>query len=257
MTATSRPPAPPKHTTSPPIRKPVERSSLPLVDLYRTAVGKKWAMAISGLVLMGYVLAHMIGNLKLYLGPEDMNHYAEWLRVGLLTPVLPENVALWLMRIALIAAFVVHLHAAYSLTVLNRKARPTTYQSPRDYIAVSWAARTMRWSGIIVLLFVLWHLADLTFGWVNPDYHHGEVYQNVVASFEVLPIALLYIVANLALGVHLYHGSWSIFQTMGSMNQRFNPRRNPLRKGFALLFAGVVTLGNISFPIAVQAGIVG
>jgi succinate dehydrogenase / fumarate reductase cytochrome b subunit len=230
---------------------------LPLVDLYSTAVGKKWAMAITGLVLMGYVLAHMVGNLKMYLGAADMDHYAEWLRAGLLVPILPEEVALWLMRVGLIVAFLVHIHAAYSLTILNRKARPVQYQSPRDYIAVSWAARTMRWTGIIVLLFVLFHLADLTFGWANPDFVHGSVYANIVASFDRLPVAIFYVLANLALGLHLYHGTWSIFQSMGSMSPRFNPRHNPLRRGFALVFAGIVTLGNVSFPIAVQAGIVG
>lgn len=257
MTATSQPPAPPTNTTSPPIRRPIKRAKFPVVDLYSTAVGKKWAMAVSGLVLMGYVFAHMVGNLKMYLGAEDMNHYAEWLRAGLLVPIVPEEVALWLMRVALITAFLVHLHAAYSLTILNRKARPVAYQSPRDYIAVSWAARTMRWTGIIVLLFVLFHLADLTFGWANPDFVHGDVYQNVADSFERLPVAILYVVANVALGFHLYHGTWSIFQSMGSMNPRFNPRHNPLRRGFALVFAAIITLGNVSFPIAVQAGIVG
>ena len=152
MTATQEPPALTPNITSPPIRKPVKRSRFPLADLYKSAVGKKWVMAITGIALMGYVFFHMLGNLKMYLGPEDLNHYAEWLR-ELLVPFFPRTVTLWLLRIGLIAAFVFHIHAAYGLTVINRRARPEKYESPRDYIAASWAARTMRWTGVIVLLF--------------------------------------------------------------------------------------------------------
>jgi succinate dehydrogenase / fumarate reductase, cytochrome b subunit len=257
VTATRQPPGPPPHPTAPPIRRPIRRRRLPVADLYGTAVGKKWAMAVSGLVMMGYVFAHMVGNLKMCLGQEHLDDYALWLRAGLLVPILPEELALWLMRTVLIVAVVVHMHAAYALMILNRRARPARYESPRDYIAASWAARTMRWTGIIVLLFILFHLADLTLGWANPDFHHGDVYDNVVASFERVPVAVFYIAANLALGVHLYHGTWSLFQTMGSMNPRFNPRHNPLRRSVALVFTLVVIGGNVSFPIAVQAGIVG
>jgi succinate dehydrogenase / fumarate reductase cytochrome b subunit len=227
------------------------------VDLYRSAVGKKWVMALTGIGLMGYVLAHMVGNLKMYLGPEDLNHYGEFLR-ELLVPILPRTVALWLLRIGLTVAFVLHIHAAYGLTVINRKARPERYESPRDYIAVSWAARTMRWTGVIILLFLIWHLADLTWGVdaVNPDFVRGEAYQNVAYSLERWPVALLYIVANVALGFHLYHGGWSIFQSLGSMSPRFNPRHNPLRRGFAASFAILVAGVNITFPIAVLTGVV-
>jgi succinate dehydrogenase / fumarate reductase cytochrome b subunit len=151
--------------------------------------------------------------------------------------------------------FVLHIHSAYSLTRLNKRARPTNY-SRRDYIAANFASRTMRWTGIIVALFILYHLADLTFGWANPDFVYGEVYNNVVASLSNPVVAAFYIVANLALGVHLFHGIWSIFQTVGSMNPRFNPRRNPIRRGLAAAFTIIVVGANVSFPIAVQAGIV-
>lgn len=257
MTATQEPPALTPNITSPPIRKPVKRSRFPLADLYKSAVGKKWVMAITGIALMGYVFFHMLGNLKMYLGPEDLNHYAEWLR-ELLVPFFPRTVTLWLLRIGLIAAFVFHIHAAYGLTVINRRARPEKYESPRDYIAASWAARTMRWTGVIVLLFLIFHLADLTWGIdaANPDFVRGEVYQNVAYSLERWPVAALYIVANLALGLHLYHGSWSIFQSLGSMSPRFNPRHNPLRRGFAAVFAIVVAGVNVTFPIAALAGVV-
>jgi succinate dehydrogenase / fumarate reductase cytochrome b subunit len=222
-----------------------------LLDLYSTAVGKKYAMAISGIVLMGYVLAHMIGNLKMYLGPSELDHYAEFLR-DLLVPILPRTVTLWLMRLVLIGAALLHLHAAYSLTVLNRHARSVKYQSERDYQVANFASRTMRWTGIIVLLFLFWHLADFTWGWVNPGYVRGEVYRNVDASLSRVPVAALYIVANIALGVHLFHGAWSIFQSMGWNRPRFNK----WRRGFAIAFASLVVVGNVSFPIAVLAGIV-
>lgn len=257
MTATKEPPALTPDVTSRPIKRRYSRSPFAVVDLYRSAVGKKWVMALTGIALMGFVFAHMVGNLKMYLGPEDLNHYGEFLR-ELLVPILPRTVALWLMRIGLIVAFALHIHCAYGLTRLNQKARPVRYQSPRDYMAVSFAARTMRWSGIIVGLFLLFHLADLTWGLeaANPDFVRGEAYQNLAYSLDRWPVALIYILGNLALGLHLYHGSWSIFQSLGSMSPRFNPRHNPLRRGFAAGFAVIVAGINITFPIAVLAGIV-
>jgi succinate dehydrogenase / fumarate reductase cytochrome b subunit len=221
-------------------------------DLYGTAVGKKYAMAITGIILLGFVFAHMVGNLKMYLGAEHLNDYAEFLR-NLLVPILPRTVALWLMRFGLIGAVLLHIHAAASLTVMNRKARSVKYQSPRDYQVASFASRTMRWTGIIVALFVVWHLADLTWGTANPDFHRGDAYGNLVASFNRVPVAILYIVANIALGIHLFHGVWSLFQSMGWNNPRFNQWRRHLATAFATL----VVVGNVSFPIAVLAGIVG
>ena len=125
----------------------------------------------------------------------------------------------------LIGALLLHLHAAYSLTMLNRRARATRYQGPRDYVAANFASRTMRWSGIIVLLFLAWHLADLTWGWVNPGYERGAVYRNLDASLSRLPVAILYIVANIVLGIHLFHGFWSLFQSLGWNSPRFNEWR--------------------------------
>jgi succinate dehydrogenase / fumarate reductase cytochrome b subunit len=229
-----------------------KRRKLFLLDLYGTAVGKKYVMALTGIALMGYVLAHMIGNLKMFLGADEINHYGEFLR-ELLVPLAPRTVVLWILRIGLIGAAVLHVHAAYSLTVLNRQARSVKYQSERDYQAANFASRTMRWTGIIVLLFVLFHLADLTWGFANPDFVRGDPYHNVVESMSRVPVAVLYIVANIALGVHLYHGAWSLFQSMGWNSPRFNR----WRRGFAIAFATLITVGNVSFPIAVQAGIVG
>jgi succinate dehydrogenase / fumarate reductase cytochrome b subunit len=223
------------------------------LELYRSYVGKKYVMAISGMVLMLYILLHMIGNLKLYLGPEQINTYGEFLRTfG--EPALPRTVFLWIVRIGLIAAFVLHIHAAYALTVANRQARGggKRYRSKRDYIAADFASRTMRWTGVIIGLFVIFHLMDLTWGNANPDFVRGDVYDNLVGSFSRWPVAVVYIVANLALAYHLYHGAWSMFQSMGWNNRRFNH----WRRWFAIAFAVVIAVGNISFPIAVLTGAV-
>ena len=227
-----------------------------LVDLYGTAVGKKYVMAITGVMGIGYIVAHMIGNLKMYLGKESdgvyaIDHYGEFLR-ELLEPIFPRTYVLWGLRLGLIAALVLHLHAAYSLTVLNRRARPVKYQSARDYQIANFASRTMRWTGIIVLLFIIWHLLDLTGGQLNPDFVRGQTYRNVDASLSRVPVAIFYILANLALGVHLYHGTWSLFQSIGWANPRFVAWRRYLATGLAT----VVVVGNVSFPVAVLAGIV-
>ncbi len=222
-----------------------------LVELYRSALGKKYLMAISGVVWLGYVLAHMIGNLKLYLSPAEFNEYAEFLR-RLLYPIVPEHATLNLMRAVLILALVVHVVTAWQLTIINQRARPERYRSKRDYVAADFAARTMRWTGVIVLLFMAYHLADLTWGWVNPD-PTGTVYDRVIASFSQPVVAGFYVVANLALGVHLYHGAWSLFQSLGLNNRRFNH----WRRVFAVAFTAVVVVGNLSFPIAVQLGLIG
>ena len=222
-----------------------------LLDLYSTALGKKYVMAITGIMLMGFVFAHMIGNLKMYLGPEEIDHYGEFLR-ELLVPLLPRTYTLWLLRLGLIGAFALHIHSAYSLTVLNRQARSVKYQSARDYQIANFASRTMRYTGIIFALFLLWHLADLTWGWVNPDFVRGAAYRNLDASLSRIPVAILYIAANIALGIHLFHGAWSLFQSLGWSNPRFNTWRRLFATGFATL----IVVGNVSFPLAVLAGIV-
>jgi len=228
-----------------------------LLDLYSTAVGKKYVMGLTGIAMMGFVLFHMIGNLKMYLGATHLDEYAEFLK-QLLVPIAPEGVVLWLLRGGLITFLFLHLHAAWSLTRLNRHARPVKYQSKRDYQIANFASRTMRWSGMIVLAFIIWHLSDLTFGVANTVGTDGvfvkaEVYNNVVRSFQRIPVSIFYVIANILLGIHLFHGTWSIFQSLGWNNPRFNN----WRRGFATGFAAIVVLGNVSFPIAVMAGIVG
>jgi len=222
-----------------------------IFEFYSSAIAKKWTMAVTGIILIGFIVFHMVGNLKIFLGEEALNQYSEFLRdVG--EPVVPRTNLLWMVRMVLLVATGLHLHAAISLTRLNRRAAPEAYQGPRSYAAASYASRTMLWGGVIILLFVLFHLADLTWGTANPDFVRGEVYDNVVASFSRWPVAGFYILANLALGLHLYHGAWSLFQSLGWSHPRFNRWRVWLAQSLAL----GVTAGNISFPIAVMTGLI-
>jgi succinate dehydrogenase / fumarate reductase, cytochrome b subunit len=219
-------------------------------DLASSAVGKKAVMAVTGILLFGFVLAHMVGNLKLYEGPEIMNTYGQFLRtVG--GPAVPPSGLLWIVRIVLLTAVCLHIWAAWQLTLLSREARPIAYVA-RSKVHTTYASRTLRWGGVIILLFLLYHLLDFTWGTVNPDFVPGEPYHNVVASFRVWWIAGFYIAAQIALGFHLYHGLWSLFQSLGWNHPRFNVWRDR----FAHTFAWLITLGNISFPVAVLTGLV-
>lgn len=238
-------------TTPDPIPLAERRRGNFLLELYRSSVGKKYIMALTGLAGLGYILIHSIGNLKVYLGPTPLNEYGEFLR-DFGEPAAPRSFLLWIGRLGLLAALGLHLHAAWSLTRANRRARATSYEQ-RDYIAATFAARTMRWTGIIVLLYIVFHVADLTFGVGNAEYVKGDVYNNLVTSFSRWPIALVYIAANLALGVHIFHGTWSLFQSLGLNRQRFNP----WRRWFAVAFSAVIVVANVSFPIAVLTGVVG
>jgi succinate dehydrogenase / fumarate reductase cytochrome b subunit len=229
-------------------------------DFTRSGVGKKAVMAVTGIILFGFVLIHMIGNLKLYEGGHQeagqaelvykLDSYAGWLReVG--APAIPTSGVLWIARLVLLGAVVLHIWAAYSLTRGSQAARPRRYERYKP-AHLSYASRTMRWGGVIILLFVIYHLLHLTTGTVHPEFRHGAVYHNVVTGFQVWWVALFYIVANIALGFHLYHGLWSLFQTLGWNHPRFNS----WRRAFAHAFAWIVTLGNISFPVAVLTGLV-
>lgn len=248
-------PATGPRTPPPPVRRR-RRTGNWLVDFYSSAVGKKYVMAVTGIALLGFVLVHMIGNLHLYEGEDRLNEYAEGLR-NLGEPLVSRTLLLWLARGGLITAFVFHIHSAYGLTRMNQAARRSAagssgYVQDREWVAANFASRTMRWTGVIVLLYLVFHLLDLTWGQANPDFVRGEVYDNVVASFERVPVAVAYVVANLALGIHIFHGAWSLFQSLGVNNPRFNH----LRRWFAVGFAAVITVGNAAFPIMVQAGVV-
>lgn len=241
-------------STTEPHPKPVHpgsRPTNPVLRFWRSAVGKKWVMAVTGIMLLGFVLVHMIGNLKIYLGASHLDEYAEWLRtIG--EPALPRTVFLWIMRVGLIGAFFLHIVSAAQLTRMNHRARPTKYQSPRDYAAANFASRTMRWTGVIVGLYLIFHLMDLTWGNANPDFVRGDTYANAIHSFQRVPVAIVYMLANLALAFHIFHGAWSMFQSLGINN----PKWNNARRNFAIGFATIIAIGNISMPLMVVTGVV-
>jgi len=206
-----------------------------------SSIGKKVVMAVTGLALFGFVVAHMLGNLQVYLGSEVLNAYAKGLQD--LGPIL------WLLRIGLLVAVALHIWSAYSLTMMNRAARPEGYRE-KEHRESTYASRTMRWSGVFLALFIVYHLMHMTWGNAHPDFIHGDVYHNFIVGFRPVLVSLVYIVAMLALGLHLYHGVWSLLQTLGLSH----PRYNHLRHAFATLITAVVVIGNISMPVAVLAG---
>ena len=200
-------------------------------------------MAVSGLVLFLFVLGHLIGNLQIYEGPEKLNNYAKFLRS---MPAL-----LWGVRITLIVMVVLHIWSSVQLALLKFDARPTGYVKKKATQS-SYASRTMYWSGPIILAFVIYHLLDFTFGAVNPHFEEGSVYANVVASFQLIPVSAFYIIAMLLLCLHLYHGLWSMFQSLGLSHPRFTP----IVKRSAAVVAILIAAGNISIPVSVLVGLV-
>jgi succinate dehydrogenase / fumarate reductase cytochrome b subunit len=217
---------------------------------YRSALGKKAVMALTGIVLFGFVFMHMAGNLKMFMGAEAYNHYAEFLRSAG-EPMLPHGAGLWMFRILLLACVTLHIMAATQLTLLNRRARPVAY-SRRDAVQLGYAERTMRWSGYLLAIYIIYHLMHFTVGSAHPDFSITNPYSNVIIAFQSVPVVAVYIVANLLLGMHLYHGLWSLFQTLGWNHPRFNS----WRRLFAVTFALVVTAGFLAVPIAVLSGLV-
>ena len=198
-------------------------------------------MAVSGCILFLFVVGHLIGNLQIYEGPEKLNRYAALLRS---MPAL-----LWGVRTVLLAMVLLHIWSSVQLAGRNIAARPVGYRMKKA-TGSSYASRTMYWSGPIILAFVIYHLLDFTFGRVNPHFQPGNVYGNVVASFQLIPVAVFYIIAMLLLCLHLYHGLWSMFQSLGIAHPRYTPM---LRKGAAVL-ATLIAAGNISIPLAVLIG---
>ncbi len=230
------------------------------LNIYQSSIGRKWVMALTGIGLLGFVIVHMIGNFHIYEGPVQLHEYAETLR-GLGGGLFPRTFLLWLLRIGLAGMFLLHIHSAYSLKERSRKASDKAdfvsgekkYGSKRDYVAANYASRTMRWTGPIVLLYLLFHLADLTWGWwLGDEYVLGDPYHNIVASLSSLPVAIIYVVANVALAIHIFHGTWSLFQSLGINNPKYNQLRRSLAKGVA----GIILVGNLSFPVLVTAGLV-
>jgi succinate dehydrogenase / fumarate reductase cytochrome b subunit len=210
---------------------------------FSSTLGKKWLMAVTGIILFGFVVGHMLGNLQIYLGQEQLDHYAELLQAN--------KPFLWAFRSVLLFCVCVHIWAAVVIWLRNRSARPVKYKMFQPP-GLDYAARTMVWSGPIVALFIVYHILDFTVGTANPDFIKGEVYHNVVASFSNPVIALVYMAACLLLAFHLYHGLWSLFQTFGWDHPRFGW----IRRALAIFFSVLIGAGTISIPLAVLTGFV-
>ncbi|MCL4784231.1 MAG: succinate dehydrogenase cytochrome b subunit [Bryobacterales bacterium] len=217
-----------------------------LLGFYSTTLGKKLVMAITGFILVGFVVGHMAGNLQVFLGKEVFNRYAALLHssAGLL----------WTIRLVLLASVVMHIVSAVQLALLDKKARPQRYVKWKSTKS-TYASRTMYWSGPILFVFIVYHLQHLTTGRLHPTqpfpgYHMA--YENVVAGFQVVPVSLFYIFAMVLLCLHLYHGVWSMFQTLGIAH----PRYTPLLRNLAVAIAFAVLAGFSSVPLAVMLGFV-
>jgi succinate dehydrogenase / fumarate reductase cytochrome b subunit len=220
-----------------------------VVRFYEAPIGKKVIMAITGVILFGYVVAHLLGNLQIYGDPQQINKYAAFLHN-------PANAGLlWVARTALLVAVIMHIVASIQLWKLKSDARPVAYVK-KDDAAATYASRTMMWSGPIVAAFVIFHVLHLTVGAVLPLQEIGpnepNVRANVIAGFLNPAVSAFYILAMILLCMHLYHGLWSMFQSLGFSHPRYTPR---LKKG-AAIFAILIAIGNCSIPIAVMAGLV-
>jgi succinate dehydrogenase / fumarate reductase, cytochrome b subunit len=216
------------------------------LTLFDATIGKKAVVAVTGVVLFGFVIVHMLGNLQVFLGPEAINSYAEKLKS------IP--LVLWGARSLLLASVVLHIVFSIWLVLEANQARPVAYRTKHS-IATSYAARTMKFSGPLLALFIVYHLAHFTWpGVAMGAYQHDphDVYSNFVNAFRVPWVTAIYLVAQAALGLHLYHGAWSLFQTLGLNHPRYNRVRETLPRALAFL----VVAGNVSMPLAVLAGII-
>jgi succinate dehydrogenase / fumarate reductase cytochrome b subunit len=220
------------------------------VTFYRTSVGKKVIMATTGVAMYGFVLAHMIGNLKIFLGPSHFDAYSAFLRrIG--EPLLGYAWFLWVLRSVLIVAVILHVWSAAQLTIQSKRARPVGYRE-KD-ITVNYASHTMRIGGVIILVFLVFHLLNLTFGTVHPGgkFVEGAVYHNTATTLKVWWVAVLYLIAMGALAFHLYHGMWSIFQTFGINS----PTRNKYARAFATGSTVVIVGGFVALPVSALVGV--
>ena len=218
-------------------------STVAVARFYDSTIGKKVIMALTGAVLFGFLIGHMLGNLQVFLGREVMNHYAETLHGNL--PLL------WGVRILLLVSVLLHTWAAVQLTALKAAARPVAYVKPAN-VQASTGSRTMMLSGPVIALFVIGHLLHLTTGTIHPQFVELHAFENVVNAFSNPIASGLYIIAMILVGFHLSHGIWSMFQSVGFSH----PRYTPLIKKFSGVFAWVLIAGFIAVPISVLAGVV-
>lgn len=211
--------------------------------LLATTVAKKVVMALTGVVLTGFVLVHMTGNLLLYLGPEALNAYGEMLQ--------SKPAVVWAARAFLLVCVGLHAWAAISLTHANLAARPVGYRQSA-YEASTYASRTMRFGGPLLLLFIIYHLLQFTVGVIDPGFVRGQVYNNLIIGFRSPLVVFFYVLSMVALSLHLFHGVTSMLQTLGLSHPKYNGLRSIIGKAVAT----VVTVGNLSFPLSVYFGLV-
>jgi succinate dehydrogenase / fumarate reductase cytochrome b subunit len=220
-----------------------------LLRLFGTTIGRKLVVAITGILLVGFVVVHMLGNLAIYQGPEALNTYAAWLQGHPLK---------WAGRIALLGVFGVHLVTAIALALHNRGARPVGYQRT-EIVAAGFASRQIVLTGLLVLAFVVYHLLHFTLGAVQPEHAHlidagnrHDVYSMIVHGFQNPIVSASYIVAMLVLGFHLQHGAASLFQTLGVNHETYNA----MIRGGSLSLVAIIVIGNCSIPVLVLAGVI-
>ncbi len=234
-------------------QRPIALTPNRLSLLWDSSIGKKIVMAVTGIVLVAFVIAHMLGNLKIFAGPTEINAYSRFLRtVG--EPELGYGDLLLVVRVVLLTCVTLHITAAYQLTRINWKARPVGYESKRD-IETSFAGRTMRWGGVLLAIFIVFHIMHFTLGAVGfkpGQFQDLHVYENVVTGFSVWPVAVFYIVAMGALCLHLDHGIWSMLQTLGWSTARNTRTLKVLSRVVAI----IVFAGFASVPVAVMTGLV-
>ena len=220
-----------------------------VLALPRSSIGKKVLMAISGVIWIGYLALHMWGNLHFFQGQEAFNHYAEFLReVG--DPVFTYAQVLWVIRVVILAAIAVHIWAAAMLFRQAQQARSTNYAVKR-VLQVNYATRFMRIGGVVILFFVIFHLAQFTWGWVT-QFDSSDPYTNLIAGFSNPLIVFLYLVALAALALHLFHGVWSMFQTLGWNNRDWDG----FYRGLAIFVAVVIPLGFAVVPLSIAFNLV-
>ena len=223
-----------------------------LVNLYRSTIGKKIIMAVTGLIGIAFVIGHMIGNLQAFVGQDRFDAYAAFLHG-------PFAEALWVVRVVLVVAVILHVLMAWQLTQRAKAARPVGYRK-RDPQVSTWASRTMRWGGVLLFVFIVFHILHFTVGAIDPAgvFHNTDAmgrhdsYGDVVASFRIWWVSAFYIVAMVFLGLHLYHGAWSSLRTLGVAQ----PSEHPMKRRISAVIAIVVWLGFTLVPLGVVAGIV-
>jgi succinate dehydrogenase / fumarate reductase cytochrome b subunit len=221
-----------------------------VVALYRSSVGKKILMAFTGFIWFGFLVGHVAGNLKAFQGAEAFDTYAHHLRI-IGEPILPETGFLWAFRALMLAAFVIHAWLAWETSRSSWAARGTGYKK-KENLNFDFASGLMRWGGVLILAFLVYHILHMTTGTLHPDFVEGEAYHNLVTGLSNPVVAGFYLVAMAAILLHLYHGIWSMFQTLGANHPKYSAMRRPL----AVVISTLISLAFISVPVAVLAGMI-